>query len=100
MKFEQKFEEKFEEKFEDKFDDTDGDEDDDDYDDEDTKDRYEEVAGQHPLRSPRFTRQARETLVMCIVAGLIAALLWGVYKWTNASRFTPPLYTGGTHLDD
>jgi hypothetical protein len=46
----------------------------------------------------RLTQQARETLAFCLAAGLIAALVWGVYRWTNASRYAPPLYNGTTTL--
>lgn len=46
----------------------------------------------------RLTRQARETLAFCLLAGIVAALVWGIYRWTNASRYTPPLYKGSTTL--
>jgi hypothetical protein len=52
-----------------------------------------------PPRQPwRLTRKARETLIFCLIAFLIAGLVWGVYRWTDASRYTPPIYTGGTTL--
>ena len=59
-------------------------------------DDYEEYMPPPPPR--RLTRQARETLAFCLAVGMVAVLVWGIYLWTNASRYTPPLYHGTTTL--
>jgi hypothetical protein len=65
-----------------------------DYDDDQEPD---EDYGQPP-EPWRLTRAARETILFCLVAGLIATLVWGIYRWTNASRFTPPVYSSDTTI--
>jgi hypothetical protein len=51
-----------------------------------------------PAQPWRLTRQARDTILFCLVTGAIAALVWGAYRWTDASRFAPPIYQGTTTL--
>lgn len=58
----------------------------------------DEVFAPSPPPPWRLTRQARDTMAFCLLVGLLAAMVWGVYRWTNASRYTPPLYNGTTTL--
>ena len=83
----------------------DGVEDDDDIEDEHDNDQYEKIRTEdeasYRLRSgPRISHKVRETLIICVLAGLIGGILWGVYKWTNASRYISEMFSGAATPDE
>jgi hypothetical protein len=71
------------------------DDDNEEVDNEEVDNEAEEESYALPRRPWQLSRQSKETIVFCLVVGLIAGAVWGIYKWTNAARFTPTVYSHG-----